>query len=308
MKRVGNLFESVCDLENLKLADKNARKGKLKQYGVIKHTKNEEQNLIKLRESLLLETFKTSEYKDFEIIYPKKRIISRLPYYPDRIVHHSLALVLKPIFYKLFTADTYSCIEGRGVRKASYKLRKSLLDKEGTKYCLKIDIKQFYPSVNNNILKELLRRKLKDEKVLKLLFEIIDSKEGLPLGNYLSQLLSNFYLSYFDHFVKEQLKVKYYFRYADDMIFLSDNKEDLHRIFKDAQEYLTSLKLEIKSNYRVFPTNLGIDFVGFVHFHDYVKLRKSIKQNYKKSSNKKNWNGWLVHCNSKNLRRKYEDS
>lgn len=308
MKRINNLYDKIVTPENLKLADKKARKGKLKQYGVQKHIENEENNIQNLYELLRHNKFETSEYRIFKIYEGKERDIYQLPYYPDRIVHHAIMNVLEPIFLNLFTNDTYSCIKGRGVHKCSYSLRKVLKNEEGTKFCLKLDIQKFYPSVNNEILKKLLRRKFKDKLLLNLLDEIIDSTQGLPIGSYLSQYLGNFYLTGLDHFIKEELKVKYFFRYCDDMVLLSDNKEFLHIVRQEIEEYLkTELNLTLKRNYQIFPINIrGIDFVGYVHRKDYVLLRKSIKKKYIKNKIKKNHNGWLIHANTINLRRKYE--
>lgn len=310
MKRTGNLFEKVISIENLKLADKRARKGKSKQFGIQKHKRNEGENIYKLHELLKSKNFKTSEYTEFKIFEGKERTISKLPYFPDRVLHHGLMNVLEPILVSSFTSNTYSCIKGRGVHKASFKLRKHLKEGIGTKYCLKMDIRKFYPSVDNDILKILLRRKIKDDDLLWLLDEIIDSKVGLPLGSYASQILANFYLTYFDHWVKENLKVKVYLRYADDMVILSDSKEELWEWFYKIRDYLkTNLKLDVKGNYQVFPVSIrGIDWVGFKHFHTHTLIRKSIKKNYIKSSHRMKWNGWLIHTNSINLRKKYENN
>lgn len=216
--------------------------------------------------------------------------------------------MIEPLLTKVFTADTYSCIKKRGIHKASYKLRKVLKDNtKETTYCLKIDIQKFYPSVNNDKLKGLLRKKFKDVRLLQLLEEIIDSAVGLPIGNYLSQTLANFYLTYFDHQVKEILKVKHYFRYSDDMLFLSGSKLELHNILNQVRTNLENLGLKLKSNYQIFPVkSRGIDWVGYKHYHTHTLLRKSIKVRYIKSEIKMNHNGWLVHADTKNLRRKYE--
>ena len=119
--------------------------------------------------------------------------------------------------------------KNRGIHKLVNNLKKALkYDPEGTKYCLKLDIKKFYPSINHDILKEILRYKIKDEELLQVLDGIIDSAEGVPIGNYLSQFFANLYLAYFDHWIKEVLKVIYYFRYCDDITILGANKEELH--------------------------------------------------------------------------------
>ena len=313
MKRIGNLFEKIISIENLIIADAKAQKGKPNQYGVIIHNKNRESNILKLHDMLVSKTYKTSKYDIFKVFEPKERDVYRLPYFPDRICHHAIMNVLEPIFVAVFTSDSYSCIKGRGIHKASFNLRKSLNHVDQTTYCLKLDIKKFYPNIDHSILKALLRKKFKDEDLLWLLDEIIDSAPGLPIGNYLSQYLANFYLTYFDHWLKENLKIKYYFRYADDMVILHNDKAKLWEIFNLIQSYFEMwLNLEIKDNYQVFPVEKrGIDFVGYVHFHSHVLLRKSIKQRFARMLKRKpkiasiaSYKGWTKHCDSKNLIKK----
>lgn len=314
MKRITNVFEHISNVENLMIADEKARRHKTQSYGVRVHDKNRKDNLNRLSEMLSNQTYRTSPYDVFKIYKPKERHIYRLPYFPDRIVHHAVMNVLQDMFVKSFTSDTYSCIPGRGIHLCMRKLRDVLReDSEGTKYCLKIDIKKFYPSVNHKVLKSLLRRKIKDKELLWLLDEIIESAKGLPIGNYLSQYLSNFYLTYFDHWLKEELKVKYYFRYADDMVFLADNKRYLHELLNDVEAYLKSnLKLTVKENRQVFPVqSRGIDFVGYRFYHTHVGLRKSIKKSFAKAVKKnksrssiQSYKGWAVHCDSKHLLKK----
>jgi len=115
MKRINNLYTQICSIENLELADKKARKGKLKQYGVITHDKNKQENIASLRDRLINKTYKTSTYQIFKVYEPKEREVYRLPYFPDRITHHAIMNILEPIFVSSFTADTYSCIKGRGI-------------------------------------------------------------------------------------------------------------------------------------------------------------------------------------------------
>lgn len=313
MKRINNLYNRICSVENLQLADSIARKGKAKQPGVIQHMKNCDQNILDLHKSLLNKTYKTSEYTTFTIYEPKERVIFRLPYFPDRIVHHAVMNIMEPIFVASFTADTYSCIKKRGIHAAVRNLKTALADERGTQYCLKLDIRKFYPNVDHEILKQLLRRKIKDGDLLWLLDEIIDSADGLPIGNYLSQYFANFYLTYFDHWIKEQRRVKHYFRYADDLVILSESKEYLHQLLSDIRNYLhENLKLELKDNYQIFPVDArGIDFVGYVFKHSHTLLRKSIKQRFarmlKRNCNSKSiasYYGWAKHCDSNNLLKK----
>lgn len=139
-----------------------------------------------------------------------------------------------------------------------------------------MDIRKFYPSINHEILKSIVKKKIKDKSLLKLLFEIIDSADGVPIGNYLSQFFANLYMAYFDHWVKEELKVKYYYRYADDIVLLSDDKNQLRSWVLAIKVYLTNvLELKLKDNYQIYPVeSRGIDFVGYVCYHDHTLLRK----------------------------------
>ena len=313
MKRKGNLFHKITSKENLLASELKARRGKAYQYGVRIFDKNKEDNINHLHEMLVSKKYNTSEYTTFTVYEPKERLVYRLPYFPDRITHHAIMNVLEPIFNSLFTNDTYSCIKGKGIHCASENLKKALRDQDNTKYCLKLDIVKFYPNVNHDILKALLRRKFKDNDLLYLLDEIIDSADGLPIGNYLSQYFANYYLTYFDIWIKSDLKIKHYFRYADDVVILSNDKAHLHAVLAKIKYYLNvNLKLEVKNNYQVFPVEArGIDFVGYVHYHTHTFLRKSIKKRFAKAvSKKKNkatisaYYGWAKHCNSKHLLKK----
>lgn len=321
MKRIGNLYEKICDIDNLYLADQKAGKGKSMTHCVARHRKNQEENLKKLHESLAIGSFTTSEYTTFRIFDPKEREIYRLPYYPDRIVHHAIMNILEPIFVSIFTKDTYSCIKGRGIHGVVKNIRKALSDVENTQYCLKLDIRKFYPSINHDILKATIRRKIKDKRLLLLLDNIIDSAPGVPIGNYLSQYFANLYLAYFDHWVKENLKVRYYFRYADDIVILDADKINLHNLLFEIRNYLwDNLRLEVKSNWQVFPvSSRGIDFVGYVFYHTHTRMRKRIKKKFCKKAyllRKKGiaqqeyiqklspWIGWSKHCNSRHLLKK----
>lgn len=313
MKRISNLYQKICSTDNLMLADAIARKGKKNQSGIRLHDRNKQNNIEGLRISLLNRTYKTSEYKTFKVFEPKERTVYRLPYYPDRIAHHAIMNILEPLFTSVFTNDTYSCIKGKGIHGAARNVRRALRNERATQYCLKLDLQKFYPSVDHIILKELLRRKIKDTDLLWLLDEIIDSAEGLPIGNYLSQFLANFYLTYFDHWIKEIKQVQYYFRYADDIVILADNKAYLQQLFIEIKKYLSlNLKLQIKNNYQVFPVDArSLDFVGYRFYHSHTLLRKSIKQKFARKMAKHrsppvvaSYMGWAKHCNSKNLLKK----
>lgn len=323
MKRINNLFDQICTAENIELADKKARKSKGHRWGIMKHDANKEEDNKKLLEQLKNLTYKTSSYDTYTIYEPKERLIYRLPYYPDRIVHHAIMNVLEPIWKKIFIDQTYSSIKDKGIHACAKDVKKALQDKEHTTYCLKLDIHKFYPSINHKILKQVLRKKIKDKKLLVLLDEIVDSAPGVPIGNYLSQFFANLYLSYFDHWLKEEVKCKYYFRYADDIVILHNDKNFLHIVLYAIKNYLkNNLKLELKPNYQIFPVDSrGIDFVGYKFYHTHTLLRKDIKMRMFKLLHKyelgkitldrlkicmQSYFGWLKYCDSKKLLNKIE--
>ncbi len=318
-------------MDNLILAHHNARKGKGWYHEVKMVDANPEYYLTKLQEMLINKTYRTSEYETFiKKDSGKEREIFKLPYFPDRICQWAIMQVIEPYLLRNFTKDTYSAIPGRGIHQCLNRLKYALNhDVPESQYCLKLDCKKFYPSINHTILKEKYRRLFKDDDLLWLLDEIIDSTPGdtgIPIGNYISQYSGNFYLSEFDHWIKEVKKVKYYFRYMDDIVILGRSKEELHQLKREIEEYLwVKLKLKIKENWQVFPTYVrGIDFVGYRVFMNYSLLRKSTCKQFKRKMtalNKKriegkqlnysewcsinSYKGWLIHCNSYRLSEKY---
>lgn len=324
MKRIGNLYEKIISVDNLRLADEKARKGKCNTYGVRCHDRNREANIIALHDALRNKTYKTSEYDVFTIYEPKERLIFRLPYYPDRIVHHAIMNVLETVWLSVFTHNTYSCIKKRGIDGCARQVDKIIRKYNGKPlYCLKIDIRKYYPSINHDILKCVVRKKIKDKDLLWLLDEIIDSADGLPIGNYLSQFLANLFLAYFMHFVNEVLKLEAT-QYADDICFFSDSKERLHEVFKEIRRYLADLDLEVKDNYQIFPIarnrydtgGRALDYVGYKFYREQKLMRKNIKKNLCRKVSKLNkrqlspkeykmeispWLGWAKHSNSKHL-------
>jgi len=314
------LYNTICSTENLYAAYLKAKQGKAKSYGVRLFEKDLENNMSKLHEDLVSGTYRTSEYSVFTIYDPKEREIYRLPF-RDRVVHHAIMNVMEPIWTSIFIQHTYSCIKGRGIHAVLMVIKRDLKDFENTQYCLKLDIKKFYPTIDHNILKVIIRKKIKDTKLLDLLDGIIDSAPGVPIGNYLSQFFANLYLSYFDHWIKETKEVKYYYRYADDVVILAPDKPYLHALLAEINNYMTTeLNLQVKGNYQVFPVAVrGIDFVGYVFRHTHILMRKSIKVRFCRKAaklNKKKLDpkaykiqisphlGWVKHCNSKHLQKK----
>lgn len=317
MKRIGNLYTKIYDLDNLYLAYSKAKTGKSKSKGVIQFESDLDNNILRIQKELIEQTYITSEYNVFTIRDPKERTIYSLPF-RDRVVQHAIMNIIESLWTSVFISHSYSSIKGKGIHGAWKHIRRDMKNRKQTQYCLKMDITKFYPSIDHHIMKQIIRKKIKDIKLLALLDGIIDSAPGMPIGNYLSQFLANLYLSYFDHWLKEVKRVKYYYRYADDLIILGDSKQDLHLLRIDIQTYLSeNLKLKLKSNYQVFPiVSRGIDFIGYVFFHTHTMLRKRIKKNFCRCVAKLNrkimtakdyrikicsWLGWCKYCNSKNL-------
>lgn len=218
-------------------------------------------------------------------------------------------------FIKGFIVDTYSSIKGRGIHKGLARVKKALRNDRSLRYCLKLDIRKFYQSIDTDILKKLLERKIKDNRFINLLFEIIDSyDDGVPIGNYTSQYFGNFYLSGLDHYVKEKLHVRYYFRYCDDIVVIGCDKDILWKTYHDINQYVTFwLNLDIKPNYQVFPIeSRSIDFLGYRTYHSYSLLRKNTKKNFVRrvmifNSTASYW-GMIIHGNCRNLWKRHTNT
>lgn len=323
MKRYGNLYPKIYDMDNLIAAHQNARKGKT-FYNEVKMVDNDpEKYLGQIQEMLKTKSYHTSKYTVFTKIDKKKeREIFALPYYPDRIIQWAVVQILEPIWMNTLISDTFSSLKGRGIHQALLKLQKDLQNRKETKYCLKLDVKKFYPSVDHAILKKTIQRKIKDRDVLALLDNVIDSADGVPIGNYLSQYFGNLYLSAFDHWVKETNRVRFYFRYCDDIVIFGPDKPSLRGLLDKIRDFFsTHLKLRVKENWQVFPTFIrGVDFLGYRCFGHFTLLRKSTAINMKRKLIKmtrfedltrhdlnviSSYHGWLLWCDGNRLSNKY---
>lgn len=321
-------------MDNLRLAHKMASRDKSYYKEVQEINSFPDYYLYEIQQMLINKTY-TCEPKDYTMFTKmdkgKLREIYKLPYFPHRVIQWSIMLQIQDVFLKLFIDRTYSSIPHRGIHKALKQLNYDLkYHKEDVTYCYKLDIKKYYPNIDQEILKSLLRKKFKDEDLLWLLDTIINSRgkgNGLPIGSLLSQWLGNFYLSYFDHWVLEEKKVHYYYRYADDIVLLSNSKSELHKLKNEIHNYLeNNLNLTIKNTEQIFPTFVrGIDFVGYRHFGDYILLRKTTSKQFKRKMRNiakkcdvntdlltykdfctvNSYKGWLKWCNSYNLQQKY---
>lgn len=325
MKRVNNVFDKVCDELNIFLAHRNASRSKLHYPEVIEVENNLDEKIKELKEMLLNKTYEV-KYQDYKIKKindkGKERQLMILPYFPHRIVQWAIMLQLEEMFLKNFIDTTYASIRNRGIHKAMKDIDR-VLKKHNLNYCLKLDINKYYPSINNRILFEKIKRKIKDKDILWLLEKIIFStgEKGQPIGSLWSQWAGNFYLSELDHYCKEKLKLKHYFRYCDDIVILSNSKQELHKSFLEIKKILEKDDLTIKNNYQIFNIkSRGVDFLGYRFFKDYKLLRKKIAKRAKTKlisiKNKKilsfkescvigSLNGWLRCCNSYRFREKY---
>lgn len=320
MKRYGNLYDKICSKDNIVLAHQQARKGKTWYKEVQMVDANPEKYLGQIEQLLKNKTFVNSKYETFEKTFNNKhRVIYKLPYFPDRIIHHCIVQVIEPICESTYIRNTFSSIKQRGVHDGVRRLKSDLHDTDNTAYCLKMDVHKFYPSVKHEVMKQLVARKIKCKDTLWLINHIIDSTDGLPIGNYLSQHLANLYLSWFDHFVKEQLQCRYYYRYCDDMVLLHSDKSTLHKWRqKIATELNEKYCLSIKNTWQIFKVDSrGIDFMGYRFFHGFTLLRKRIKNNMITKLRKaatafeytdviRRYNSWLCHADTYRLVKKYE--
>lgn len=327
MKRVGYLYEKICSVDNIKRAILKASEHKRNRPNVREILNNIDEYACKIQAMLKNHEYAPSPYR-ISVIHDtcagKDREIFKPQFFPDQIIHWSLMLQLQSPIMRGMYAWSCGSIPGRGVHYAKKHIEKIIRqDRKNTKYCLKMDISKFYPSINKVLLKKSFRRLIKDNEVLWLIDTIIDSTDkGIPIGNYTSQWFANWYLQDLDHYIKEVLHVKYYYRYIDDMVLFGRNKKELHKVHKAIELYLSANKtLNIKDNWQVFRFDKrGLDFLGFRFFRTHTVLRKrnalKIRRLIKKISKQTvirphtamramSYLGWLKHCNSENFYNKY---
>jgi retron-type reverse transcriptase len=327
MKRQGNLFGRITDIDNIYLAHQNAKKGK-SYYSEVRMVENDKAKYLGIVRDILVEKkFHTALYKTKTIFDSgKMREIFKLPYFPDRIVHHAIMNILQPIWDKTFIYDCYSAVPGKGIHAGVNRLHRFMKDIENTQYCLKFDIRHYYPSVRHDKLIELIKKDIKCKDTLWLLEDIILSAGGntnIPIGNYLSQYFANIYLSGLDHWLKEEKRLKYYIRYSDDGVILHKDKKFLQELLKEITDYLGNLSLQLNPKTQIFPVDKrGIDFLGYRSFRDYTLMRKSSAKTLKKKiriieahyqemdplhviSSVMSYMGWIKHCDGHNLVEKH---
>lgn len=290
-----NLFEKIIDDKNLYYAYLKSRKGKGKyKIEAIKFAMDETYNLRELKQSLIDETYQFEGYIEFPVFEPKERIINA-PHYKDKIVQLAINNVLKEVYNPCFIYDSYACIDEKGTHKCvdriSKFMRKAKWQYGESAYIIKIDIKKFFYTMDRNILKGILRKKIRCKKTLWLLDKIIDSASsidelGLPLGNTLSQLCANIYMNELDQYCKRKLGLKYYIRYVDDILVIVKDKEEAKPILNLITTFLNE-KLHLKINKKktkTFPINQGINTIGFKIHATHRLLRTECKKKIKRKT------------------------
>ncbi|AJP62064.1 reverse transcriptase [ANMV-1 virus] len=278
METYKHLYTQICTKENICKAYRKARLGKRKKFYVRKFESDVDANIEQLHQQLRDESWTPLPYKQFTAYEPKERLI-RAPQFPDRIVHHALIRMLEPIYNKILIYDTYASRKNKGTHATVDRLTRFLRRDNDNVFVFHGDVRKFFDNIDHETLIKILRKKIVDERVITLIKKILTNQGislGVTLGNYTSQWFANIYLSELDYFAKHNLKVKHYIRYMDDFLLLSDSKPELHRWKHQIEKFLNErLKLELHPVKRqIFPTNIGIDFVGYTIWKDHKKLRR----------------------------------
>lgn len=302
--RCVHTYDDIISLENLLGAWQEFQRGKKNKTDVQEFGRHLMSNLITHHQELKSATYKHGTYQHFVVSDPKRRDIHKASV-RDRVLHHAIYRILYPFFDMIFIADSYSCRNNKGTHKAMDRFRvfANRVSKNYTRTCwvLKCDIRKFFASIDQGILLGILERRIEDKDILGLLQHVLQSfnsetlGKGLPLGNLTSQLLVNIYMNEFDQFVKHQLKVKYYIRYADDFVILSGDKVLLEQLLGNVSEFLShKLRLSLHPN-KVSITTFasGVDFLGWVHFPSHRVLRTVTKRRILRKVDERNLNSYL---------------
>jgi len=317
-------YSDLVRVENIFQAWNEFKVGKRKKKDVQAFERNLEDNLFTLCEELSRKTYKHGSYEEFYVHDPKRRHIHKATV-ADRVLHHLLYKYLYPLFDINFIFDSYSCRLDKGTHKGIKRLeqftRKISKNYTKTSFALKLDIKKFFASVDHEVLLKLLEEKVQDKDILWLLSEVLNSfnseageGKGIPLGNLTSQVFANIYMNELDQFIKHKLKIKYYLRYADDFVLLTNSKKELEDLLPSIREFLEKeLKLELHPNKIILrKLDWGIDFLGYIVLPHYIlpktKTRKRLFKKLKEKINSDNFDlslqsylGYLGHANSHKL-------
>lgn len=287
-KTIRNEFDKYLTYENLMKAHILSRKGKTCRKEVVLFDLKKEEYINWLLEQLKTGKYQHGGYRNFIIKIPKERSVQASRYI-DRIVHRWVVdSFLKPYFEVQFINTTYACIKNRGMHLAALDIQKAMKHCKRIwvdYYILKMDVAKFFQNIDKNILFNIIKRKIKDPKLLELMRKIIYSTEGekgMPIGNYTSQTLANIYLNEVDQYAKHILKCKYYFRYMDDSMILVKTKKEAIELLEKIRIFLRhNLKLELNSKTQIFKSKQGVNFCGYKINEYRLKIRTRGKKNLK---------------------------
>lgn len=281
MKRVGHLFEHIVTFENLLSAAHKAFRGNKKYKGrAATFYVHLEQELLRLEQELRSGTYRPGPYRPFVIYEPKQRNIAAVDF-RDRVVHHAICNLLEPLLDRGMIFDSYACRKGKGTHAA---VKRAQQFARHFQYFLKCDIKRYFESLDHEVLKQILARKLKDRALLHLLSLIINHSvpgnepgKGIPIGALTSQWFANLYLSELDHFLKERLQITGYLRYMDDFLCFGPDKATLREWLLAIRSFVTNrLLVELKEDaLRLAPVSQGIPFLGFRVFPGLIRLDRT---------------------------------
>lgn len=288
-----NLIDKIVDKDNFKQAFKQTRKGDNKyKTDAMVFNQDKIYNLEKLRQSIKDGTYEFGSYFQFLVFEPKERIINA-PGYNDKLVQMALHNILKEVYFPKFIYDSYSCINTKGTHNCAKRIQK-FIKKAKWMYgddatIIKIDIRKFFYTIMREILKIIIALDIDCSETLKLIYKIIDSAEqidelGLPLGNSFNQIGANIYMNKVDQYAKRKLGLKFYVRYADDIVIIVENKDK-------AKEILALIRLFIKENLqldlnekksKIFPIAQGVNAIGYKIYPTHMLLRNDCKKKIKR--------------------------
>lgn len=311
------LYQKIISIEHLFQSWNEFKKDKRLRPDVQIFERSLEDNLFALHEELKTKTYQHSPYTAFNIYDPKFRHIHKA-IVRDRVVHHAVVSFIEPIFDRTFIYDSYSCRKGKGTHKSVRRLalfvRKVSNNYTGSCFVLKLDIKKFFASVDHQILLDCVKNKVTDNDLLWLIQNIIgsfSSGTGIPIGNLTSQIFANIYLNELDQFIKYVIKEKYYIRYCDDFVIVSNSKENLADLISKIDIFIKeNLKLSLHQQKKIIRKyTQGIDFLGYVVLPHYIlprtKTKRRIYRKLKENMGKKNFDqslqsylGYLSHAKS----------
>lgn len=287
-KTVRNQFDKYLTYEKLMEAHKKARRGKNYKKELILFNLKQEEYIMWLYEQLKNGTYKHGGYTSFYVKEPKLRKIEKSRYI-DRIVHTWLVenFLLK-YFGSQFIYNSYACIKNKGMHKAAFYVQdcmRKAKKKWGNYYILKTDVAKYFDSIDKEILFNILKRKIKDPKLLWLINEILYAQKrpkGIEIGNYTSQIFANIYLNEIDQFIKHELHVKYYCRYLDDSFLIVQTKKEAKECLRQMTKFLEEkLKLKFNKKTQIFKGSQGVNFCGYKINEYRLKIRDKGKRKLK---------------------------